>query len=138
MYDKDVLMLQVGGSQAFRRHTPLTVFTDDLNVFIDSCYQNGPQPLPHVDLVEIRALRLFQRELLQQRPGICFYNNTSGRNVPLPQKAFSDESELNLQDELLQWNRLTEEMLYLVIVIVGTGRSSRLTVWLRRESQDED
>lgn len=46
-----------------------------------------------------------------------------------PRKALGDESELNLQDELLQWNRLTEEMLYLVIVIVGTGRSSRLAVW---------
>lgn len=56
MYDKDVLMLQVGGSQAFRSYTPFAVFTDYLNVFIDSCYQNGPQPLPHVDLVEIRAL----------------------------------------------------------------------------------
>lgn len=50
-----------------------------------------------------------------------------------PQKAFSDENELNLQDELLQWNRLTEEMLYLIIVIVGTVRSSRLRVWSRRE-----
>lgn len=27
---------------------------------------------------------------------------------------------LNLQDELIQWNRLTEEMLYLLIVIIGT------------------
>lgn len=27
--------------------------------------------------------------------------------------------QLYLQDELIQWNRLTEEMLYLLIVIVG-------------------
>lgn len=26
----------------------------------------------------------------------------------------------NLQDELIQWNRLTEEMLYLLIVVIGT------------------
>lgn len=26
---------------------------------------------------------------------------------------------LNSQDELIQWNRLTEEMLYLLIAIVG-------------------
>lgn len=56
MYDKDVLMLQVGGSQALLSYAPRTVFTGDLNVFTDSCYQNGPQPLPHVALVEIRAL----------------------------------------------------------------------------------
>lgn len=31
----------------------------------------------------------------------------------------TDENKHNLQDELIQWNRLTEEMLYLLIVIVG-------------------
>lgn len=29
------------------------------------------------------------------------------------------ETWIILQDELIQWNRLTEEMLYLLIVIVG-------------------
>lgn len=30
-----------------------------------------------------------------------------------------NETQLLLQDELTQWNRLTEEMLYLLIVIIG-------------------
>lgn len=41
----------------------------------------------------------------------------------------SSWNELNLQDELLQWNRVTEEMLYLLIVIVGTDCSSNLGSW---------
>lgn len=49
----------------------------------------------------------------------------------------SDESQLNLQDEQLQWNRLTEEMLYLVIVIVGTARSSRLELATSRVQDDD-
>lgn len=44
-----------------------------------------------------------------------------------------DDSKLHLQDELLQWNRLTEEMLYLVIVIVGTVRLAPLRDWSCRE-----
>lgn len=43
---------------------------------------------------------------------------------PVACDAFGDENQLNLQDEQLQWNRLTEEMLYLFIVIVGAVRSS--------------
>lgn len=31
----------------------------------------------------------------------------------------SDELMLTLQDELLQWNRVIEEMLFLLIVIIG-------------------
>lgn len=30
-----------------------------------------------------------------------------------------NETQLLLQDELTQWNRLTEEMLYLLIAIIG-------------------
>lgn len=70
MYDKDVLMLQVGGSQTSHilRRSPCSWMNP--NVFTDRHNQNGPQSLPHVDPVEIRALRLLQRQLLQQRPGI--------------------------------------------------------------------
>lgn len=32
----------------------------------------------------------------------------------------SDELTLTLQDELFQWNRVIEEMLFLLIVIIGT------------------
>lgn len=34
-----------------------------------------------------------------------------------------------LQDELIQWNRLTEEMLYLLIVIIGTVSHSTNQSW---------
>lgn len=44
---------------------------------------------------------------------------------PAARRAFRDANQLNLQDEQLQWNRLTEEMLYLLVVIVGTVRSPR-------------
>lgn len=47
----------------------------------------------------------------------------------LATKRSSEENELNLQDELLQWNRVTEEMLYLLIIIVGTVCSSNLGSW---------
>lgn len=47
---------------------------------------------------------------------------------PAARNAFGDETHLNSQDELLQWNRLTEEMLYLLIVVVGTVRSSPLSL----------
>lgn len=57
---------------------------------------------------------------------------THPEEFPAAQNVFSDQNQLNLQDEQLQWNRLTEEMLYLVIVIVGTIRSSRWS-WSRRE-----
>lgn len=55
MYDKDILMLQVGGSLTWKLYsyylvTALIMFCD---LFTDSCFQNGPQPLPHVDLVKI-------------------------------------------------------------------------------------
>lgn len=64
MYDKDILMLQVGGNQtqnfphAFLYLLTLlythSVVTYGLpHKFTDSCFQNGPQPLPHTDLVEI-------------------------------------------------------------------------------------
>lgn len=43
-----------------------------------------------------------------------------------PNASRGDECKLMLQDELTQWNRLTEEMLYLLIVIVGTVGSSHL------------
>lgn len=33
---------------------------------------------------------------------------------------YSDELHLTLQDEIFQWNRLIEEMLFLLIVIIGT------------------
>lgn len=60
MYDKDILMLQVGCSPAWKLYsyylvTALIMFCD---VFTDSCFKNGPQPLPHVDLVKIWALWL--------------------------------------------------------------------------------
>lgn len=38
--------------------------------------------------------------------------------------------QLNFQDELMQWNRLTEEMLYLLIAIVGTVTDSTNTPWI--------
>lgn len=62
MYDKDILMLQVGDIQRmFLMFSPFTflcihnVVTHDppYKLFTDSCFQNGPQPLPHIDLVEI-------------------------------------------------------------------------------------
>ena len=67
MYDKDILMLQVGGSQTqdfscalnFDLLYNLVIYDPLQKLFTDSCFQNGCQPLPHADLVEIWALWLF-------------------------------------------------------------------------------
>lgn len=40
-----------------------------------------------------------------------------------------DEIQI-FQDELVQWNRLTEEMLYLLIVIVGAVSHFTCHAWL--------
>lgn len=55
MYDKDILMLQVGGSPAWKLYSYhlITALIMFCHLFTDSCFQNGPQPLPHVDLVKI-------------------------------------------------------------------------------------
>lgn len=86
MYDKDILMLQVGDSQTQESSScssPLhhTLYIYCSKWFTDSCFQNGPQPLPHVHLAEVRALWLLQRELFEQRPGKRHKNNSLPLNV---------------------------------------------------------
>lgn len=44
-------------------------------------------------------------------------NNHSVKNRRATKRV--NETQLLLQDELTQWNRLTEEMLYLLIAIIG-------------------
>lgn len=99
----------------------MMIYDPSYKLFTDSCFQHGTQPLPHADLVEIWALWLFQWELFKQRPGKQHCSTHEEKDVVLPPNTpLSDDNKLNLQDELTQWNRLTEEMLYLLIVIVGT------------------
>lgn len=43
-----------------------------------------------------------------------------------------DEIQIIFQDELVQWNRLTEEMLYLLIVIVGAVSYFTCHAWSLR------
>lgn len=88
MYDKDILMLQVGGSQTGFSHILYLLYLHNVviydpphKLFTVSCFQNGPQPLPHADLVEIWALWLLQWELFKQRPGEQHLNNHSEKRV---------------------------------------------------------
>uniref|UniRef100_A0A671WAZ7 E3 ubiquitin-protein ligase n=1 Tax=Sparus aurata TaxID=8175 RepID=A0A671WAZ7_SPAAU len=79
MYDKDILMLQVGAASKM-----------DANHFL--------------------MLILLRFELFDYFNGSCSSKDQVSNTIT---------QEKNNLDELIQWNRLTEEMLYLLIVIVG-------------------
>lgn len=86
--------------------------------FTDRCLQDGAQPLSHVDPVEIWTVWSLQWKFFKQRPSNHFWFHVKN-NVLLIAAVVSDWMEPILQDELFQRNRLIEEMLYLLIVIIG-------------------
>lgn len=53
MYDKDILMLQVGGSQTQMLMFNVLMYDAHHKLLTDRCFHNGIQPIPHVNLVEI-------------------------------------------------------------------------------------
>ena len=79
-------------------------------------------------------LILLRFELFEQFNGSCSSkdqaSNTSifiqEKNKTPSDVVLVNDMRLNSQDELMQWNRLTEEMLYLLIVIIGTVNHSDL------------
>lgn len=53
MYDKDILMLQVGGSKTQMCIFNVLMYDAHHKLLTDRCFHNGTQPIPHVNLVEI-------------------------------------------------------------------------------------
>ncbi|TKS86434.1 E3 ubiquitin-protein ligase UBR1 [Collichthys lucidus] len=75
--------------------------------------QLAEQPLRCVVLAAQVSAEMWRRNGLSLVSQVYYYQDVKCRDE------MYDKDVLMLQDELIQWNRLTEEMLYLLIVITG-------------------
>ncbi|KAM7375834.1 hypothetical protein PAMP_005601 [Pampus punctatissimus] len=75
--------------------------------------QLAEHPLRCVVLAAQVSAEMWRRNGLSLVSQVYYYQDVKCRDE------MYDKDVLMLQDELMQWNRLTEEMLYLLIVIIG-------------------